>query len=641
MLLAGSLLAGGSAGEAINELEFSAPPKRIVSLSPTASEMIAALGVHESLVGLTYLDVHLPELAGKALVGGPDAPHWPAVRSLNPDLVIVAPTLYEQAKEEFNDAAILIWDVDMNLAQSKEKFLWLAGIFDKTPQAEKLISDSQNLLELIALKTQKIPADEKLRVLRVALKDGKLISPADDSFQTEIVKASGGIAAVLGEGQEIVLTPENWLAFNPQFVYACADGSALKQFLSLPPWNEAEAVKNQNIRFFPCALTDRAATNVGYFVAWLSSSIYYESFSKVENLIEPNAYLGQEPIALDVPYVEKARIIDSRLMDFTHRTLVIDFKSPQKIVSTVTGQTDGIKAIGNSYSPTPVWDIYHMLGFEKSQQDLYQTLELDPKTTSLLATGADMTNLVVKSVEHQDLSVTALVTAGVEGNALRSAHDEGAYFEKPGTINIIVMTNRRLTDRAATRALITITEAKSAALWDMDIRSVQTPLDNPATGTGTDDVIVVQGEGPSLDYSGGHSKLGQLISEVVCQAVKEAILKQNGKLPHRNVFERLQERGLSIETILGSQYAQHRSDFVALLLNQRYQSFLEAAFSLSDAQSLEQLSDHEILTPWALGIAGEIAQKQVTRLEDAFVLDGHPQALAIALNALITGLVNR
>ena len=43
----------------------------------------------------------------------------------------------------------------------------------------------------------------------------------------------------------------------------------------------------------------------------------------------------------------------------------------------------------------------------------------------------------------------------------------------PGTINILVFTNKALTDSAMVKAMMTITEAKSAALQDWGVESVR------------------------------------------------------------------------------------------------------------------------------------------------------------------------
>ena len=76
-----------------------------------------------------------------------------------------------------------------------------------------------------------------------------------------------------------------------------------------------------------------------------------------------------------------------------------------------------------------------------------EVLGLSPEKTSLLLTGADMKNLAVESAEYKSFKAYALATAGAKSNALRASVEEGKYLE-PGTINIIVLTNRSLTPRA-------------------------------------------------------------------------------------------------------------------------------------------------------------------------------------------------
>lgn len=84
------------------------------------------------------------------------------------------------------------------------------------------------------------------------------------------------------------------------------------------------------------------------------------------------------------------------------------------------------------------------------------------------------------------------------------------------------------TDGAMARALITITEAKTAAFEDLRIPSSYTKTVQ-ATGTGTDSIIVATGTAwPKVTYTGGHNRIGELIGKAVYEAVIEALGKQNG-----------------------------------------------------------------------------------------------------------------
>jgi adenosylcobinamide amidohydrolase len=160
----------------------------------------------------------------------------------------------------------------------------------------------------------------------------------------------------------------------------------------------------------------------------------------------------------------------------------------------------------------------------------------------MMGTSADMDNLAMVTKAFTPFVVTALVTAGAKGNAIRTGVDEGKYIEpdpafqkaqhgdtpKPGTVNILILTNARLTDGGMARAIITATEAKTAAFEDLKVPSTYTK-DAQATGTGTDGMIVVSGtSGPAVTFPGGHSRIGDLMGKAVHEAVIEALEKQNG-----------------------------------------------------------------------------------------------------------------
>jgi len=245
------------------------------------------------------------------------------------------------------------------------------------------------------------------------------------------------------------------------------------------------------------------------------------------------------------------------------------------------------------------------------------------------------------------MEVFALVTAGVKSNAVRMSKDVGNYYE-PGTINIIILSNMKLTPRAMTRAIISATEAKTAALMDMDIRSSYSSKLHRATGTGTDNIIVVQGEGILIDSSGGHTKMGELISKAVYEAVQEAILKQNSIVVSRNIFQRLKERKVSIYALVSSvkcDCVPQKSVFIGaleeILLDQRYSGFIESALALSDDYEKGLLKDLTCYNIWCKEIAEDIAGKQIEKLKDLVKANDIPVVLKTALNSLLNGVYFR
>jgi adenosylcobinamide amidohydrolase len=173
-----------------------------------------------------------------------------------------------------------------------------------------------------------------------------------------------------------------------------------------------------------------------------------------------------------------------------------------------------------------------MYNYDAFKEDFPKVLGIPQNNLAFLSTGANMNNLAVCEKSYQDRKVCCLATGGV-GNALRSGVDEanwieqdGTYKKTLGTINTILLTNVTLTNGALARTIITATEAKSAALQDMDARSSVSP-ELQATGTGTDNMIVVSGTDPDkkVRYTGGHVKIGELIGATTKVAVAETIKK--------------------------------------------------------------------------------------------------------------------
>lgn len=231
----------------------------------------------------------------------------------------------------------------------------------------------------------------------------------------------------------------------------------------------------------------------------------------------------------------RAQIIYHRFKGLEVKTFLNSFANKRRALSTLEGFKK-VKYVANHYNPPELWDFVHKnrKGYEKR---ICADLKLKSANVAMLFTGADMDNLSIKREEYEDFRIYACVTAGAKSNAQRigvdkaeSVEKEEGKFERLGTVNIIVLTNALLTDGAMARSIITVTEAKAIAFQDQDrdIRSSYNPKIQ-ATGTGTDNIIIVSGNGSGISYVGGHAKVGELMASAVISAVKEAISKQNGK----------------------------------------------------------------------------------------------------------------
>ena len=168
-----------------------------------------------------------------------------------------------------------------------------------------------------------------------------------------------------------------------------------------------------------------------------------------------------------------------------------------------------------------------------------------------------MKNASIKCETYKDTTVTAVATAGIDINGGRVGdpatwHEtDGDFVPASGTINIMLFIEANLDDGALARALVTATEAKTAALQELLAPSRYSS--GIATGSGTDGTVVVcdMNSDVKLTWAGKHSKLGELIGRTVIAAVKEALFLQTGMCAERqhSIIRRMDRFGVTEESI--------------------------------------------------------------------------------------------
>ena len=103
-------------------------------------------------------------------------------------------------------------------------------------------------------------------------------------------------------------------------------------------------------------------------------------------------------------------------------------------------------------------------------------------------------------------------------------HDDG-FSKKPGTINVILLINSRLSESSLLLAEMIATEAKTVAL--RDLMTASNYSNEIATGTGTDGIAIFSNLDSEnrIENMSTHAKIGELIANAVKAAIKECLAK--------------------------------------------------------------------------------------------------------------------
>lgn len=238
------------------------------------------------------------------------------------------------------------------------------------------------------------------------------------------------------------------------------------------------------------------------------------------------------------------------------KSLVLTFSGPRKVLSTGLNnggcRTDLAAVFNNDGNPGPGMQFAMRADTYQEHLDVVarDDLGLDPDMCTGFCTAASMDNVSIQTMTHEDFSVTAVVTGGIENNGCRIG-DPASYTEKPGTINILLHIDADLSDGVLVKALASCAEAKTAAI--QELMAASRASNGLATGSGTDGIIAVCNptSGRTLTDAGHHSKLGEYIGRTVMKAVKEALFLQTGLNPRsqHDVLRRMDRFGVTADAL--------------------------------------------------------------------------------------------
>lgn len=214
-------------------------------------------------------------------------------------------------------------------------------------------------------------------------------------------------------------------------------------------------------------------------------------------------------------------------IDHTDRFVHVSLASPRTVLSTAV--------LGGGMS-----EVSHLLNLRVDENFLGTRTEFESPEVTLesfsreqgwegpvagMMTSAHMKSFRQMTVTELGAHVTALVTSGLS-NARRAGDPaDWRHFAdaapKTGTINIITLTNARLTPACLAEALCITTEAKAGVLQEMGIKSRIS--DGIATGTGTDSTAVVSGHGTEIRFCGKHVLFGEMLAHAVSGALRASL----------------------------------------------------------------------------------------------------------------------
>ena len=262
------------------EVTLPAPPRRIVSLVPSATELIYALGGEDRLVGRTDFCDYPPAAKDKPSVGGMVSPSLEAIAMLKPDVVIA--TTSGNRLETFGkleQLAIPVYAVHAHrISEMLDVTRRLAELTGRPAALPPLIAGLERRLFAVA---NAVRPFSRPRVLYVLWPEPLLV-PASGALLTELIGLAGGDSITANErGDYPRFSIEAAVARAPEVILLANHGSRSAPPVVRDKWERLAslpAVKSRRMHVVDGSLVHRYGPRVVDGVEALARAIHPEAF---------------------------------------------------------------------------------------------------------------------------------------------------------------------------------------------------------------------------------------------------------------------------------------------------------------------------------------------------------------------------
>lgn len=264
-------------------MSFEHSPKRVVSLQPSATVILASIGKLDCLVACTkYCAAVCPEVRQRECSIISDS--WTAdageIAAAQPDLVIASVPYQEKSVIEIlKSGTTFLGFAPQNLTNIYKDIAAIAGIMGVPDRGDMVIAQMQQEIASVRDQTANLP-----RPTVFCEEWGKPII-ASQAWVAELVEAAGGqFVAVPGS----TVTADDLLSLNPEIFIAawCGAGDRvpLRKVFHTRGWLEMKAFKSGRAYCIPDEYLNTPASTLVAGLRALAAAIHPELFPQVSSL---------------------------------------------------------------------------------------------------------------------------------------------------------------------------------------------------------------------------------------------------------------------------------------------------------------------------------------------------------------------
>ena len=243
--------------------------ERIVSLAPSATEILFALGVGDKIVGVDAFSDYPEETKNIEVVGDYNGPDVEKIVSLSPDIVFCGNTLQEEMIGELEKLGLTVVATEAVAFEDIQKSIEMMGNIVGEQDAAKTVVDSIN--SAVETAKQNAPKEEITVYYAMSYRDMGNWTSGPGSFINTMIELAGGVPVTKDAADSWLEYPmEELVNRDPDIILLSSDMGSAEDISNVQGYADLSAVKNGKVYQMEANILSRPGPRIAEAIAIIS-----------------------------------------------------------------------------------------------------------------------------------------------------------------------------------------------------------------------------------------------------------------------------------------------------------------------------------------------------------------------------------
>lgn len=257
------------------EITFERAPERIISIAPSETEVLFAVGAGPSVIAVDKWSDYPAEADALPDVGGLEA-NIEAILELEPDLVAAGWTMSRKTIEALRELGVNVFAFETNtLDEAIAHIREIGRIVDKAEEAEAVAAKMEADRDRVAAAVADIP-DEERKSVYIEFSPGWTVGKGE--FMDELLSIAGAVNVADQEGW-YEISEETIIEADPQVILFGDGVDGLEATIrGRAGWDRIDALRNGRVYGIDDNLISRPGPRMTDALVEMAKAIYPEKF---------------------------------------------------------------------------------------------------------------------------------------------------------------------------------------------------------------------------------------------------------------------------------------------------------------------------------------------------------------------------